>query len=140
VGEGEENTAPILVPGQTPQQVSPGSLPHIAGSEDERSSGSHHVHADTEETAADVLLDEVRRAESKFPLGYVGVNFFVTRWQASQLDPDPDVRRRIIDRLVRDERIELYTTDDGTKAMRVKRVPSSSQSGSHSSGGNAKDV
>jgi hypothetical protein len=140
VGEGEENTAPILVPGQTPQQVSPGSLPHIAGTEDERSSAGHHVHADSEENAADVLLDEVRRAESKFPLGYVGVNFFVTRWQASQLDPDPDVRRRIIDRLVRDERIELYTTDDGTKAMRVKRVPSSSQSGSHSSGGNAKDV
>jgi hypothetical protein len=140
VGEGEENTAPILVPGQTPQTVSPGSLPHIAGGEEDRAQAGGH--AENEDTAADILLDEVRRAESKFPLGYVGVNFFVTRWQASQLDPDPDVRRRIIDRLVRDERIELYTTDDGTKAMRVKRV-ASSQSGSQGSAGNAgnaKDV
>ena len=108
----------------------------IAGSEDERSSGSLSPQADSEEVAADVLLDEVRRAESKFPLGYVGVNFFVTRWQASQLDPDPDVRRRIIDKLVRDERIELYTTDDGTKAMRVKRVAPSSQSGNQAAPGN----
>ena len=40
VGEGEENTAPILVPGQGPTTVSPGSLPMISGSEDERSTGS----------------------------------------------------------------------------------------------------
>lgn len=136
VGEGEENTAPILVPGQGPVTVSPGSSPMIAGSEDERSSANIATHAESEEAAADILLDEVRRAESKFPLGYVGVNFFVTRWQASQLDPDPDVRRRIIDKLVRDERIELYTTDDGTKAMRVKRAAPSSQSGNSSAASN----
>ncbi len=49
------------------------------------------------------------------------MNFFVTRWQASQLDPDPELRRRLIDQLVREERIEIYTTDDGTKALRIKR-------------------
>ena len=42
-----------------------------------------------EEAAADILLDEVRRAGEKFPTGLRRVNFFVTRWQASQLDPDP---------------------------------------------------
>jgi len=138
VGEGEENTAPILVPGQGPVTVSPGSLPHISGGEEDRAAAPSGLspHTDSEEAAADVLLDEVRRAESKFPLGYVGVNFFVTRWQASQLDPDPDVRRRIIDKLVRDDRIELYTTDDGTKAMRVKRLAPSTQSGSQAVPGN----
>ena len=75
------------------------------------------------DAAADALVDEIRRAEAKFPTGYVGVNFFVTRWQASNLDPDPDVRRRLIDKVVREDRIELYTTEEGTKAIRVKRHP-----------------
>jgi hypothetical protein len=69
----------------------------------------------------------VRRAELKFPAGYVGVNFFVTRWQASHLDPDPERRRLLIDKLVREDRIEIYTTDDGTKAVRVKRPANASQ-------------
>ncbi|HNF98354.1 MAG TPA: hypothetical protein PK493_13725, partial [Pseudomonadota bacterium] len=114
-GEGEDNGSPIILTG-TPQitqgeDTGPPSVPPIS---------------DNEEVAATVLLDEVRRAESKFPLGYVGVNFFVTRWQASQLDPDPDVRRRLIDKLVREDRIELYTTEDGTKAMRVRKASSQS--------------
>lgn len=121
--DGEEYSAPILVPGQASVPSPPGSLPDLSQVEGELSSEGRTVYDEDDEGASEVLLDEVRRAESKFPLGYVGVNFFVTRWQASQLDPDPDARRRIIDRLVREERIELYTTEDGTKAMRVKRAP-----------------
>lgn len=118
----EEGTGPILVPGQGQPQQHGGSpsLPQIHGSGGDEPS-THSTPQEAEEAAAEGLLDEVRRAESKFPLGYVGVNFFVTRWQASQLDPDPDVRRRLIDKLVREERIELYTTEDGTKAMRVRK-------------------
>lgn len=114
--EGDENSAQILVP-----------IPNAASSQShgEGDPSTQSSPADQEEAAAEILLDEVKRAESKFPLGYVGVNFFVTRWQASHLDPDPDARRRLIDKLVREERIELYTTDDGTKAMRVKRPPAS---------------
>ncbi len=82
----------------------------------------------SEEVAADILLEELRRAESKFPTGYVGVNFFVTRWQSSHLEPDPEIRRRLIDRLVRQERIEIYSTGDGAKAIRVKQPPASAQS------------
>ncbi len=124
VGEGDETTAPILVPGTIrATEMGPQSLPYIAGADEGTVPPPQN-----EEMAADVLLDEVRRAESKFPAGYVGVNFFVTRWQASQLDPDPELRRRLIDKLVRDERIEIYTTEDGTKAMRVKRLASSSLS------------
>jgi hypothetical protein len=118
---GDETTAPILVPGS--REGAPHSSPQIGGGEDGTLGAMQ-----SEETAADILMDEVRRAESKFPAGYVGVNFFVTRWQASQLDPDPELRRRLIDKLVREDRIEIYTTEDGTKAMRVKRPPASSQS------------
>jgi uncharacterized LabA/DUF88 family protein len=91
------------------------SAPYILGEE------GFVSHAHNDEVAAAILMDEVRRAETKFPAGYVGVNFFVTRWQASQLDPDPELRRRLIDQLVREDRIEIYTTDDGTKALRIKR-------------------
>jgi len=120
-GEGDESAAPILVPGRTAETATHSS-PQLGGED------GGLGFAQTEEAAADILLDEVRRAESKFPAGYVGVNFFVTRWQASQLDPDPELRRRLIDKLVREERIEIYTTEDGTKAMRVKRAPGSTQS------------
>ncbi len=71
---------------------------------------------------SDALVEEVRRAEAKFPLGYVGVNFFVNRWHANNLDPDPDFRRVLIDKMVKEERLELYTTEDGTKAIRLKRA------------------
>lgn len=75
----------------------------------------------TSSDPSDILVDEVRRAESKFPSGYVGVNFFVTRWSTKHLDPDPEYRRRLIDDLVKQERIDLYMTPEGTKAIRVKK-------------------
>lgn len=131
----DEGTGPILVPGSQQDRGSHSS-PHIVGTGGDEPS-AHSTPQEAEEAAAECLLDEVRRAESKFPLGYVGVNFFVTRWQASQLDPDPDVRRRLIDKLVREERIELYTTDDGTKAMRVRKP--SSQSSSNLGASTARD-
>lgn len=74
---------------------------------------------------ADILVDEVRRAQAKFPMGYVGVNFFIHRWQASNLDPDPNLRRELIERMVQEERLELYVTDEGTKAVRVARQTAS---------------
>jgi uncharacterized LabA/DUF88 family protein len=114
-GEGEDSAAALLLPGN--REPSSHSSPMIRG--DDGVLGAVH----TEEMGAEILMDEVRRAESKFPAGYVGVNFFVTRWQASLLDPDPEMRRRLIDKLVREERIEIYTTEDGTKAMRIKRAP-----------------
>jgi uncharacterized LabA/DUF88 family protein len=108
---------------QVPAEGPEGAVNHsllVAGPTED---GHAVTPASESDQAADVLVDEVRRAEAKFPSGYVGVNFFVTRWQAANLDPDPDVRRRLIDRVVREDRIELYTTDEGTKAMRVKRPP-----------------
>lgn len=113
-GEGDEPSSAILVP--STQLPSTQSSPLIRGDE-----GIFSIERN-EDTMAAILLDEVRRAEIKFPAGYVGVNFFVTRWQSSHLDPDPELRRRLIDKLVREERIEIYTTDDGTKAIRIKQA------------------
>lgn len=105
----------------------------VSGPDEPLVVGSGLVPSSDSDVQADALVDEIRRAEAKFPSGYVGVNFFVTRWQASNLDPDPDVRRRLIDRVVREDRIELYTTDEGTKAIRVKRPPpATSPSGGNS--------
>lgn len=76
-------------------------------------------------TPVDILVDEVRRAEAKFPTGYVGLNFFLHRWQASNLDPDPELRRQLLEQVVQEERVELYITEEGTKAVRVRRMSSS---------------
>ncbi len=109
--------------GETPAEVGEGQplMVSAPGDETSPSSGNGLIPSVDSEMAADALVDEIRRAEAKFPTGYVGVNFFVTRWQASNLDPDPDVRRRLIDKVVREDRIELYTTEEGTKAIRIRR-------------------
>ena len=54
------------------------------------------------------------------PGGYVGVHFFVTRWRSEKLAEIPDLRRRIIDRLVEEQKIEIYLTDDGIQAVKMK--------------------
>lgn len=66
----------------------------------------------------DAFLRELRRAEAKFDEGYVGVNYFLTRWQGDVLEDSPDIRRRVLDRLVRSERVEIYTAGDGAQAIR----------------------
>jgi uncharacterized LabA/DUF88 family protein len=66
----------------------------------------------------EAFLRELRRAESKFEEGYVGVNYFLTRWQGDILEDSPEIRRRILDRLVRDEKVEIYTAIDGAQAIR----------------------
>jgi uncharacterized LabA/DUF88 family protein len=66
----------------------------------------------------DAFLSELRRAEAKFDEGYVGVNYFLTRWQGDVLDESPEIRRRVLDRLVRAGRVEIYTAGDGAQAIR----------------------
>ena len=65
-------------------------------------------------------LDEIRRAQEAMPGGYVGVHFFVTRWRSNQLAEVADIRRRAIDKLVADQKIEIYLTADGIQALRLK--------------------
>ena len=64
-------------------------------------------------------IDEIRRAQDAMKDGYVGVHFFVTRWRSVNLPEIPDLRRRTLDRLVADQRAEIYLADDGTQAVRL---------------------
>ena len=68
----------------------------------------------------DSFLQELRRAEAKFDEGYVGVNYFLTRWQGDILEDSPEIRRRVLDRLVRTGRVEIYTAADGAQAIRER--------------------
>jgi uncharacterized LabA/DUF88 family protein len=69
-----------------------------------------------------VFLEEVRRAEEKFHGGYVGANYFVTRWSSEVLEESPESRRRLLDVLVDDGRVQVYEAPDGKKAIRLTDV------------------
>lgn len=67
-----------------------------------------------------LFLEELRRAQDKFHGGYVGANYFVTRWASEALADNPETRRRVLDALVLDGLIEVYDAPDGKKAIRVR--------------------
>jgi uncharacterized LabA/DUF88 family protein len=71
------------------------------------------------DTGTDAFLSELRVAECKFTGGYVGLNYFVTRWKSDRLVQSADIRRRILDRLVEQNKIEVYLAADGVKAIRT---------------------
>ncbi len=66
------------------------------------------------------LIDELKRAQASMVNGYVGAHFFVTKWRSQQLPEIPDFRRRMLDRVVAAGKAEVYLTDDGIQAVRVK--------------------
>jgi uncharacterized LabA/DUF88 family protein len=72
----------------------------------------------TEEEA--VFLEELRAAERRLRHGYVGANYFVTRWQSNRLDPSSEGRRRMLENLIATGRIELYHAADGNAALRTR--------------------
>lgn len=65
-------------------------------------------------------LDEIRRAQETMPDGFVGAHFFVTRWKSDRLPDISDFRRRTLDRLVAQGKAEIYLTEDGVQAVRLK--------------------
>lgn len=65
------------------------------------------------------FIEELRAAERRLRNGYVGANYFVTRWQSSRLDPSPDARRRMLEHLVTTGLIEVYHALDGNAALRA---------------------
>ncbi len=68
---------------------------------------------------ADILLEELRFAERQFAGGYVGLNYFVRRWKSPRLSEAPDWRSRLLDELIADGDVEVYTAEDGNKAVRI---------------------
>jgi len=67
-----------------------------------------------------VFLEELRAAERRLRHGYVGANYFVTRWQSNRLDPSSEGRRRMLENLIATGRIELYHAADGNAALRTR--------------------
>jgi uncharacterized LabA/DUF88 family protein len=76
--------------------------------------------------AEEEFLLELKRAAAQFAGGYVGTNHFVSKWQAERLTPSLPLRQRILDHLLEQGRVELYTAADGAKALRLVE-PSSGQ-------------
>ncbi len=89
------------------------AAPRVAGTEAVRAGSGP---ADGRE----VLLRELRKAEVKLRNGYVGFNYFITRWEAHDLDSDPHARRRVLDALLEAGEVEVYDAPDGNKALRTK--------------------
>ena len=96
-------------PGGSSAEGDPGSFPDDA--EGRPAPGS------AEESA--LFVDEVRRAEETFQEGYVGLNYFLTRWKSERMPIAPEERRRILDAAVDDEIVEIYEAPDGAKALRA---------------------
>jgi len=81
-------------------------------------------------TGTKAFLDEVLTASRHFDEkgGYVGVHFFLNRWASERLEPSPEIRQRLMDKLIREGKLEVYDAPDGNKALRVI-VPADDQSG-----------
>jgi len=73
------------------------------------------------------FIEELRAAERRLRNGYVGANYFVTRWQSSRLDPSADARRRMLEHLVTTGLIEVYHALDGNAALRARWSPPQAQ-------------
>jgi hypothetical protein len=80
--------------------------------------GTNPSYEPTEEEV--YFIEELRAAERRLRNGYVGANYFVTRWQSSRLDPSPDARRRMLEHLVTTGLIEVYHALDGNAALRAR--------------------
>jgi hypothetical protein len=66
----------------------------------------------------EALLEEVKKAEVVMSGGYVGVGYFCLNWKAPRLPSGAEARRRLIDLLVADKRLEIYQAPDGKEAVR----------------------
>ncbi|KAF0246018.1 MAG: hypothetical protein FD180_1082 [Planctomycetota bacterium] len=72
------------------------------------------------EAYVQACFEEIKRAQATMPGGYIGAHFFVTKWRSSILPELVDLRRRALDLLVERGQAEVYLTDDGIQAVRLK--------------------
>lgn len=66
------------------------------------------------------IARELRRAEEWFEGGYVGLNYFLTRWKSPVLDSSPEVRRKLLHQLAEEGLVDIYEVDG---AMAVRSMP-----------------
>ena len=72
-----------------------------------------------EESSA--MLSELDKAERKFSGGYVGLHFFLKKWQSEWMTPSIERRSEILNKLVASGDIQLYSAGDGNKAVKRRR-------------------
>jgi uncharacterized LabA/DUF88 family protein len=115
----EDNTPPWTPP-ETSGAAS-GTQPPLNGDEDEfpQPSPSGNIPAPPQDLA-DVFVEQLRMAEASFKGGYVGANYFVTRWKGPGFDASSYDKRRVLDHLVKEGIVDLYEVD-GNKALRLQR-------------------
>ncbi len=73
----------------------------------------------TPETGESVLLKELARAQVHFGNGFVGLHYFVNRWESQTLSSDIQIRSRILETLIKTGKVEKYNIS-GKIAIRVK--------------------
>ena len=86
---------------------------------DEAKADALEEDVDAFDRALEVFEGELKIAEDRFSGGYVGLGYFVTKWRSPALDPSTEVRRRLLDALVDDRRVEIYDATDGAQAIRL---------------------
>jgi uncharacterized LabA/DUF88 family protein len=65
------------------------------------------------------FLVELEAAQLVFSKVHVGINYFLSKWESTTLKETPIIRRRILSRLVKEGKVELYDAPNGDKAMRI---------------------
>jgi uncharacterized LabA/DUF88 family protein len=69
---------------------------------------------------SDDFLTELIRAEAHFAGGYVGLSYFLTKWESPTLPRNDQQRRDALDRLIATDKVETYSAPDGTLAIRTR--------------------
>jgi uncharacterized LabA/DUF88 family protein len=116
----EDNTPPWSPP--DPSGTTSGSQPPPEGENDDypEPSPSGNIPSPPQDLA-DVFVEQLRLAEASFKGGYVGANYFVTRWKGPGFDASSYDKRRVLDHLVKEGIVDLYEVD-GNKALRLHRT------------------
>lgn len=133
LSEFEDNTPAWTPPGGPPSQSHPSTLlPPLSNEGGEEgvsppppstASGAYSVGSSSLGPTPDlseVFVEQLRMAEASFKGGYVGANYFVTRWKGPGFDASSYDKRRVLDHLVKEDIVDLYEVD-GNKALRLKR-------------------
>jgi uncharacterized LabA/DUF88 family protein len=99
------------------REISPDEDPYVPSSELDQN--PIEVTPVTGDQAMDAFLAELEQAQNKFSGGYVGLGYFLTRWRSAHLDSTPDIRRRVLDKLLAQGFVETYNAPDGALAIRL---------------------
>lgn len=79
--------------------------------------------AEQEAKARPVFIAELRRCQEQLGRhGYVGLNYFLTRWHGEGFTTSEPLRRQVLEALLTDREVEVYDAPDGKKALRLVRT------------------